>query len=59
MEQSIPMVKIIYSMHEFECVREREVGYIEVFFQIIICFFPSTFLLSTHPDLYQQFQILN
>jgi hypothetical protein len=39
MEQSIPTVKIMYSMHEFECVREREVGYIEVFFQIIICFF--------------------
>ena len=38
MEQSIPMVKIIYSMHEFEC--EREVGYIEVFFQIIIEYVP-------------------
>lgn len=36
MEQSIPMVKIMYSMHEFECVR----GILESFFQIIICFFP-------------------
>ena len=59
MEQSIPTVKIIYSMHESEFEWERELGYIEVFFQIISCFFrvlTSTF--CTYPDLYQQFQIL-